>query len=365
MSSPSTLSSSLLFFIAITLLSIGHTAARRPHIINFKSPNLYPEGLTYDPVSQHFVVGSLHHRSILSVSDAGVVETLIYDPQLPENVTILGLEIDSVNRRLLAVIHAMDHLQPFNALASYDLYSHSRIFLAPLLDDSSVVRPIANDVTVDFKGNAYVTNAAGNFIWKVSSSGDSSIFSRSPAFTKYSIYPNRPYSFCGLNGIAYLSKGYFLVVQSNTGKMFKVDEEDGGARLVLLSRELPAADGIALRSDGIVVVVSQQKAWLLQSTDSWGEAMVYDEIDLEIEKFATSVTIRGDDKAYVVYGHIDEGKLGKAERAEFSIAEIESVKGNEEEVIWVFVLIGLGLAYFMYWRFQMGQLVKSLNKKRA
>ncbi|KAF6169007.1 hypothetical protein GIB67_038504 [Kingdonia uniflora] len=166
MSSPFTLSSSLLFFIAFTLLSMGHTAARRPHIITFKSPNLYLEGLTYDLVSQDFIVGSLYHRSILSVSDVGVVETLIYDPQLPENVTILGLEIDFVNRHLLVVLHVMDHLQPFNALASYNLFSRSWIFLAPLFDDSSAVRPIANDVTVDFKGNAYVTNAAGNFIWK-------------------------------------------------------------------------------------------------------------------------------------------------------------------------------------------------------
>jgi hypothetical protein len=51
------------------------------------------------------------------------------------------------------------------------------------------------------------------------------------------------FSYCGLNEIVYVSKGYLLVVQSNTGKMFKVDEEDGTAKLVLLDKYLTLADG--------------------------------------------------------------------------------------------------------------------------
>ncbi|CAN1233855.1 hypothetical protein LINPERPRIM_LOCUS4030 [Linum perenne] len=126
----------------------------------------------------------------------------------------------------------MSPLPIFNALAAYDLQSRERIFLSLLpdgesLDSSSGSRPVANAIAVDYKGNAYVTNSLGtsegNFIWKVDSQGERSIFSRSPLFTRFPADYSNP----GLNGIAYLSKGYLLVVQSNTGKMFKVDEVDG------------------------------------------------------------------------------------------------------------------------------------------
>ncbi|KAF8399013.1 hypothetical protein HHK36_014880 [Tetracentron sinense] len=186
------------------------------------------------------------------------------------------------------------------------LFSQTRLFLAPLTNDLTSDCQIANAVAVDYKGNAFVTNSAGNFIWKVNSNGQPSIFSRSPMFTSQYVDPNLPYSFCGLNGIAYISKGYLLVVQSNTGKMFKVDADDGTASMVLLTKDLMGADGIAVRSDGVAVVVSQQTAWFLKSDDSWGEAVVYDETTLDAEKFPTSVAIREDDRAYVVYGHVDE-----------------------------------------------------------
>lgn len=43
--------------------------------------------------------------------------------------------------------------------------------------------------------------------------------------------------------------------------------------------------------------------------------------------------------------------------------EVRSEKENEDEKMWVYVLIGLGLAYFLIWRFQMKQLVKNMDKK--
>lgn len=360
---PSFVSTVLLILSTILLIQ---TQAAKPHLINFRSPNLYPEGLAYDPSAQHFIVGALRHRTIHSVSDAGVVDLLISDPTLPENVTFLGLAVDSVNNRLLAAVQAMEPLPHLSALAAYDLRTRQRIFLTPLPSadgDGDGARQISNDVAVDFKGNAYVTNSAANFIWKVNAQGEASIFSKSPLFTAYPVDRDSSHSFCGLNGVAYVSKGYLLVVQTNTGKMFKVDAEDGAAREVLLPEDLPLADGIAIRSDGDVVVVSMNKLWFLKSQDSWGEGVVYDKTELDAARFPTSVAVAAEDRVYVIYGHVDEGMMGNSERETFSIAEVRSEKESKEESVWIFVLIGLGLAYFMFWRFQMRQLVGNMNKK--
>lgn len=367
--SESTKSLALSLFLFLILAGPTPSFARTPHVVNFRSLNLYPEGLTWDPSAQHFIVGSQHHRTIHSVSDAAVVETLISDPTLPQNSTILGLAIDSIHNRLLALVHSAAPLPPFNALAAYDLRSRRRVFLS-LLDDETpgvitIKRHVANDVAVDFNGNAYVTNSAGNFIWKVDKDGEASVFSRSPVFSEspLAVDSDAPFSECGLNGIAYVSKGYLLVVQSNTGKMFKVNADDGLARRVLLTEDLVWADGIAVRSDGVVLVVSHHTLWFIKSHDSWAEGVVYDKTALNPEKFATSVTVGGEDRAYVLYGRVMEGLLGNSGREEFSIEEVRSKKENEEENVWVFVLLGLGLAYFLFWRFQMSKLVRDINKK--
>ncbi|XP_030481399.1 uncharacterized protein LOC115698321 [Cannabis sativa] len=359
------MSFSALIFL-LMLLGQGPTQiqARKPHIINFRSPNLYPEGITWDPSAQHFILGSARDRTLVSVSDAGVVETLIHDPDLPENVTILGLTIDTVNNRLLAAIHAVEPLPQFDALAAYDLRTRRRVFLSLLPnDEGDLKRPTANAVAVDFKGNAYVTNSIGNYIWKVNDQGEASIFSKSPIFSAYPVDRESPFSFCGLNGIVYSSKGYLLVVQSNTGKMFKVNEDSGKGNLVILNEDMPLADGMTIRKDGVVLVNSPKKVWMLKSQDSWGEGVVYDETTLDEDRFPTSLTVGNDGRVYVVYGHVLEAFMGNWGRGSFGIEEVMSEKENREDSVWIFVLLGLGLAYFMFWRFQMGQLITNVDKK--
>ncbi|KAI5403381.1 hypothetical protein KIW84_050812 [Lathyrus oleraceus] len=285
----------LLLFLQ-TSTPIIKALAENSHVTNFQSPNLYPESLAWDPLKQHFLVGSLRHRTISSISDAGIIENLISDTSLPKNVTVVGITVDSRNNRVLAVIHAVKPLPPFNALAAYDLKSGNRLFLSPLPTNEEA---LANNVAVDYNDNAYVTNSIGNYIWKVNVKGEASIFSKSPRFTEHPVDRDTPYSYIGLNGIAYVSSGdYLLVVQSNTGKVFKVDADDGTARHVLLNEDLTRPDGVVFRSDGVVLVVSPQanKLWLLKSNNGWGEGVVYDKIDLESEGYPTSVVSRGRDK---------------------------------------------------------------------
>ncbi|GAB4852199.1 hypothetical protein Ancab_016391 [Ancistrocladus abbreviatus] len=246
----------LLFLLVTTSL------ASDPYVIKFHSPNLYPEGMTWDSSNQHFIVGSLRYRALFSVSDAAVA-------------------VDTPLCPLLAVIHFVEDLTPFNALAANDLRSLSPIFLYQLPSDLSTtshLRDVANDVAVEFLGNAYITNSGNNFIWKVNIiNGEASIFSESPFFTKYRVDPSTPNSSSGLNGIAYIGKGYLLFVQSNTGKMFKVDAVDGIARTVILNGDLLLADDVAVKKNGVVVVVSPiNGAWFLKSQDTWSEGWVID-----------------------------------------------------------------------------------------
>ncbi|XP_009800435.1 uncharacterized protein [Nicotiana sylvestris] len=361
-------------FVSVTL--IIPSAAKHRHVISFRSPDLFPKSFTWDPKSHNFIVGGTRHQKLLSISDAGVTETLLSDTDLPGNSSFLGLTVDRRNNRLLACIHRIPtptSPSPFNALAAYDLKSRRRIFLTPLLDNddqnpiatvTETIRPaIANDVTVDSSGNAYVTNSDGDFIWKMNFAGEASILSRSEVFKSHPVDVTVEYHKCGLNGIVYTSKGYLLAVQSNTGKMYKVNVNDGTAKTVNLDKDLTAADGMAVRSDGVVVVVSQHRLYYVKSEDNWDEGVVFDEIALDAEGFASSVTIGDRNRVYVLYGHIMEGIMRNADREEFSIVEME--EENKEDNIWLFVLVGFGLVYFLFWRFQMRRLVQNMDKRIA
>ncbi|KAI3497842.1 hypothetical protein L1887_33426 [Cichorium endivia] len=339
--------------------------ASSPHLINFRSPNLYPESFSWDPTAKHFIVGSLRFPTLLSVSDAGVVNTLVSDDSIPANSSFLGITVDVLHSRVLAVVHPRS--QPSNcALAAYDLRSpHHRLFLTTIHDAASTTFASgANDVTVDFSGNAFVTNSASNFIWKVDPEGKAAVLSKSKIFTKTPV-PDTPYSSCGLNGIAYSNKGYLLVAQSNTGNLYKVDSEDGTARKIQLNRELIAPDGIAIRSDGVLLVVSQYKLYFIKSSNSWSNGVVYDETALDTGRFATSVTVGAEDRVYVLYGHVNEGLMGNLQRGEFSILEVRSEDESRDKAVWIYILVGFGFAYFLVWRFQTRQLFTNMNEKNA
>ncbi|KAM7487721.1 LOW QUALITY PROTEIN: hypothetical protein LguiB_025205 [Lonicera macranthoides] len=354
--------------------------------------------------AHHFIAGSLRNPSLVSISSTAAVDTLISDPSLPAKSCFLGVTVDPFHNRILAVVYSNLPLS-FNGLAAYDLQSRHRLFLTPLSDPYSTNTAAgANDVAVDPDGNAYVTNSASNFIWKVNPEGERSVFSRtkpslevhtlsamngmllndkqiyvgpllrkqqdmkvegSSSFTTYPVDQGTPYSSCGLNGIVYVSEGYLLVVQSNTGKLFKVNAEDGTAETVLLNKDLTGADGVAVKSDGVVLVASQQKLYIIKSNSSWSEGVVYDEKALDAERFASSVAVGGEERVYVLYGHVYEGVMGNAEREEFSLVEVELEEESEEGSVWAFVLIGLAVTYFMFRRFQMRQLATNMNKKIA
>ncbi|GLJ09494.1 hypothetical protein SUGI_0110610 [Cryptomeria japonica] len=361
----------LLLFGFLTFRFLG-TEANRLHAIDIKYPQLFPEGFDWDPKNQHFIVGSMSRGTIHKVSDAGVVEDFIKDNDYAGRAAVLGITVDTRRNRFLAVIRGLpgageEGQSGLNALAAYDLKSGKRFFFVEL--DHVGVEPgervEANDVAVDPYGNAYVTNSAGNFIWKITLEGQATVFAKSPIFTSQpTIVEDDMAKFCGLNGIVYNKKGALLVSQTNSGMIYKVDLDDGVVNLVEISKPLPWADGITVRRDGVLLVASCHTAWFVQSPDNWGVATVVDEVPMNSSMFATAIALREDNKAYVLNNHLLD-YIKKISREEFSIQEIEFPKEAAGEKVWVIVLIVIGLLYVFFWRFQMGYVIKNMNKKRA
>ncbi|CAA7410340.1 unnamed protein product [Spirodela intermedia] len=344
-----------LFLLLLHLLAAAVTG-RRSHEISFRSPSLRPSSLLWDPTAQHFLVGSGDLPVVSSVSDAGVLETIINDPLLPPNSHFPVIALDDRRRRLLAAVASAGGDSAH--IVAYDLQlspPHRRVFLSPL---PSSARPTA--VAVDpSSGAAFVTSSGDNLIWRVDIQGEVTVFSSSAAYGEG--------GHVGLAGIARSRKGYFLALQAPPGRIFRVDGDDGAARLALIGGNGgagAAAACIAVRRDGSAAVVGGDKARILVSDDGWSEAAVYDEVAIGGGKGRRvgGVAAR-EGSVYVLVA--EDGHGGDGLRAEHRIEELEWEREKEGEWVVGLVLMGLGLAYFLYWRFQMGRLVTSMNKKRA
>ncbi|XP_024965697.1 uncharacterized protein LOC112505888 [Cynara cardunculus var. scolymus] len=252
--------------------------------------------------------------------------------------------VDPIRQRIIATVHSRSN--PSNsALATYQLHSpHRRLFLASLHEpDASVSAPGAAGVAIDFFGSAVITNSASNFIWNVGLEGRHSIFSSCEVYTDH----HKPHGPCGLNGIVYNSKGHFLVIQSNTGKLFKVDDENGVAKEIELNINLTEIRAIDIKNDGVVLLMSKYKLYFLNSEDGWNKAKVFDEVRLDAKRSPISVTVGGE-VVYVLYGHVEEGMIGNSHRNHFSIVGI-GPKAQRDFTWIVYMLIGYGSVYFLKW----------------
>ncbi|PKA62050.1 hypothetical protein AXF42_Ash018275 [Apostasia shenzhenica] len=326
----------IVFFLFLRTAFSAHR-----HIISIPAGVVRPAAVAWDSTVQHFLVASASSPLIFSVSDAGVSETIVSDPLLPPSSFACAIAVDDRRRRLIVALRNPD------SLAAYDLRSarpHRCIFSTtlPAAPGSVTLAPAT--------GHAFVTGSGSGVIWKADLEGNVTDLSRSAV-----------YAAAGLDGVAHVRKGFLLVVQGKTGRIFKVDEEDGAAKEVIGSNGNLARDAetVAVMTDGSAVVAGGRVARTVRSGDGWAEAAVKGEVEVEEGKKVRGLALRDGKKAYVlVTPATDEG-----EEMGSKIVEVEWEE--EGDLVWAMVLVGLGLVYFLYWRFQMRQLVSNMNKKRA
>lgn len=284
-----------------------------PAVISINEENLFPEGIEYDQREDRFLVSSVTRGTIGQVKD-GVYSEFITDPDL---VASLGLHIDHSGKRLLVVNANIDG--SLSALVAYELSSGERIFYADLaeLEDGP---QFANDVTVDNKGNAYVTDSYAGIIYKVDPTGEASMF-----FEDEELAPS-PGNF-GLNGIDYDPRGFLLVshLENNQILKFPLDNPENYSE-VAISTEMYSPDGIYLKNPNELLVVSNggggenAVVHTFKTKDKW-ESATLKEAFFTSGTFPTTVTVKGN-TPYVLYSYLHI-LLSGGSQDEFQIVKAE------------------------------------------
>jgi DNA-binding beta-propeller fold protein YncE len=270
----------LLAMLAGFLLFSG-TAAASPQVIRGHGETLHPEGIAWDPTRQAFLVGSYHHGTISVVKADGEARTLVNDPRIASST---GVHVDVARNRILATYT--------EGLGIFDLTTGRTLHLVK-------IGKSANDVAIDWFGNAYVTDIAGDTIYRVDVQGRASAFVKDPRLASPAF---------GMNGIVWHPAGFLLAVQYDSGKLYKITR--GRIDEVRLEKPLKGGDGMALRPNGDLIVVTnklgtdgEDAVTVLRSRGLWDSAKVTRHTAWPISAPTTvAVTPFGD---YVLNGRLD------------------------------------------------------------
>lgn len=159
----------LLIAAVVVVLTQSLFAQRKPDVA-FRIPekDLIPEGITYDPVSESFFVGSTRKGKIVRITADG--KTSDFKPSIDAKVmSVLGM---TVKDEKLWVCHnspEYDSTQFISRVHIFDLRSGS-VVKEYLLNDGK--KHLFNDVVVTAGGVGYVTDSDGGAVYRLNPSSD-------------------------------------------------------------------------------------------------------------------------------------------------------------------------------------------------
>ncbi|GAB2561065.1 gluconolaconase [Spirosoma aerophilum] len=272
-----------------------------PERIDFSAARQYPEGITYSPALGRFLISSITQGKIGTVSEKGQYsDFIINDAQL---ISGIGMKIRGNQLYVCNGDQGVsDKSTPQTALKTaglfiYDLatgQNRRRVDLAALLPN---VNHFANDIALDDKGNAYVTDSFAPVIYFVpADTAQPRILVNSDRFSGAQGF--------NLNGIVYHPDNYLIVVKSNEGKLFKVDLTEAHTITDITGVTLPNGDGMVLYNNDLYVVNNRNRVSQLRSTDGWKTATVVKTDTTGYNQATTNVEVNG--KIYSLNARINE-----------------------------------------------------------
>ena len=273
----------LAVLVGLLALASTATAGQLPRQIDAHGPGLAAEGATWDPTRQAFLVGSYRLGDISVVGRDGQARTLVHDPRVTQT---LGVHVDALRNRVLAVTA--------DGVGIFDLRTGRTLHLVKV-----GLRP--NDLAIDWFGNAYVTDPGSDTIFRVSLDGTVKPQVSDPRLGDPSF---------GLNGIVWHPAGYLLTVRYLDGKLMRISLRDNSVSEVRLAEPITGGDGMSLRPDGRLVVVTngfgapgKDAVTVLRPGGMWTSATVVSRQAWPIANpTAVAVTQYGD---YVLNGRVD------------------------------------------------------------
>lgn len=280
-----------------------------PKVLTIKDIAQNPEGIEYDKDDHTFLLSSLNAGPIIKINLDGTYKPFTNGEPFP--VSTAGLQIDYKHNKLLVAgfngMELMDKDPKTKGLSTLRIYNlktgvmEKDINLSSLLPDANAY--FANDVAVDSKGNAYVSDWYAAVLYKVDNNGKPGIFWRNETGIP-----------SGANGLDFHPDGYLLVSLLSVNKkglyvnygLVKIPLNDPKlAQLVKISDPgFTGFDGMVITPNGTVIGVTNNGKTPggntlieLSSKDGWKTAEVINSKEISP---STTVAITPESKKFVI-----------------------------------------------------------------
>ncbi len=285
-----------------------HFGVSHPDFIKVSKVALFPEGIAYNSKSGKFLLSSFREGAVYEVGTDGTATLFVNDPRLN---SVLGLCVDTKRNRLLVANSDIGSaVRPYangpRMLASvgiYDLTSGKALHFIDLGKLATGSNHLANDLTIDTQGNAYVTDSLSPVIYKIDVDGNASVFLESDSFRAEGI---------GLNGIIFHPEGFLIVTKKDNGALFKVPLDNPKSfSKISVPESLQGSDGLVLAGNSSLVVICNKTpksisntVFSLETIDNWKTASVVDRLNVG-DVYPTTGVLK-DDKLYIVNSNLNE-----------------------------------------------------------
>jgi len=259
-------------FVIATLLCATSTLYAQSKKIEFDAPQMYPEGVAFDPKTKMYYVSSVITGNIGSVDESGHYKVIYSDSTLKSS---FGMKVDTKNNKLwictadpnYSRYSTAETFKQASKLIAIDLTTNK---LATTVDLEKLHKGMhfANDLTLDEKGNVYVTDSFSPVIYKVDAQGKAAVLVEDPLLKSKDV---------GLNGIVYHPKGFLITVNNGAGSILKVDLKTKQVSNVKVNQFFPGADGLLLDEQNNLILIQNKgvnRVFKLSSNDDWKSAKV-------------------------------------------------------------------------------------------
>lgn len=271
---------------------------------------VFPEGIAFQPSTDQFFVSSTTDGTIFR-GDIDKKTAKVFLPGGADGrTTAIGLKVDHHNRLFVAG----------GGTGQMFIYStENRKLIAKF--SNGLQNSFINDVAIAPNGAAYFTDSVNPFLYRVSVDGGKFKFERWLDFTGTPLVYQPGFN---VNGIAATSNGkYLIVVQSNTGKLFRITVASKKVVEINLGGATVAnGDGIWLRGHTLYVVRNQDELIVkLKMADDMASGRVVSSTTDASFAFPTTIA-QDDDRLLVVNSQFDKRGPGLTPDLPFTVSSI-------------------------------------------
>ncbi len=243
---------SILIFSCKNTQNFNLNSLQNSSLITFESENLFPEGITFYEKSNTFLLSSYSKGAIYSFDNKKKeLSVLLQDKNLISPAAI------AINKKKNYLYIANGDAgvseksneattQKIAGVLIYDLITQKRVEYVDFTNLSNDTKCYANGLTLDAKGNIYVTDSHRPIIYKIDGeTNEPSIFLENQKFGGHD---------WNLNGIAYHPNGYLITLQMSKGLLFKIDLLTKQISEIQLNKNIIGADGITIINNNQILI---------------------------------------------------------------------------------------------------------------